>query len=74
MPWRNGGGVTHEIHAAPSTHDDHDFDWRASIAAGFNGSHFTQPPGETAWIPLPGDPQPPGMDHVPDDHDEDWES
>ncbi len=49
-------------------------DWRASIAAGFEGSHFTQPPGETAWIPLPGDPQPPGVDHIPDDHDEDWES
>ncbi len=49
-------------------------DWRASIAAGFTGSHFTQPPGETAWIPLPGDPQPPGMDHIPDDHDEEWES
>ena len=48
--------------------------WRASIAGGFDGTHFTQPPGETAWIPLPGDPQPPGMDHIPDDHDEDWES
>ncbi len=49
-------------------------DWRASIAGGFTGTWFTQPPGETAWIPLPGDPQPPGMDHIPDDHDEDWES
>lgn len=48
-------------------------DWRASIAGGFNGTWFTQPPGETAWIPLPGDPQPPFMDHIPDDHD-DWES
>lgn len=48
--------------------------WRASIAGDFNGTHFTQPPGETAWIPLPGDPQPPGMDQIPDDHDEDWES
>lgn len=45
-------------------------DWRASIAAGFVGSHFTQPPHETAWIPLPGDPQPPGIDHIPDDHDD----
>jgi len=42
-------------------------DWRASIAGGFNGTWFTQPPGETHWIPLPGDPQPPGMDHIPDD-------
>ena len=44
-------------------------DWRASIAGGFEGTWFTQPPHETAWIPLPGDPQPPGMDHDPgDDH------
>lgn len=42
-------------------------DWRASIAGGFEGTWFTQPPEETAWIPLPGDPQPPGMDHNPDD-------
>lgn len=42
-------------------------DWRASIAGGFDGTWFTQPPEETAWIPLPGDPQPPGMDHIPDD-------
>ncbi|MEQ1609003.1 MAG: pirin family protein [Hyphomonadaceae bacterium] len=49
-------------------------DWRASIAGGFAGTWFTQPPHETAWIPLPGDPQPTPMDHVPDDHDADWES
>ena len=48
-------------------------DWRASIAGGFDGTWFTQPPHETAWIPLPGDPQPSPMDHIPDDHD-DWES
>jgi redox-sensitive bicupin YhaK (pirin superfamily) len=44
-------------------------DWRASIAAGFKESWFTQPPGETVWIPLPGDPQPDPPDHQPDDHD-----
>ncbi|HVY89506.1 MAG TPA: pirin family protein [Hyphomonadaceae bacterium] len=44
-------------------------DWRQSIAGGFAGTRFTQPPEETAWIPLPGDPQPPGMDHIPDDHE-----
>ncbi|MEZ6028423.1 MAG: pirin family protein [Hyphomonadaceae bacterium] len=49
-------------------------DWRASIAGGFAGTRFTQPPGETHWIPLPGDPQPPGLDHIPDDHDGDWDS
>jgi redox-sensitive bicupin YhaK (pirin superfamily) len=42
-------------------------DWRASIAGGFEGTWFRQPPHETAWIPLPGDPQSPGMDHNPDD-------
>lgn len=42
-------------------------DWRASIAGGFKDTWFRLPPGETAWIPLPGDPQPPGMDHAPDD-------
>ncbi|MEQ1782068.1 MAG: pirin-like C-terminal cupin domain-containing protein, partial [Hyphomonadaceae bacterium] len=42
-------------------------DWRASIAGGFDGTWFAQPPEETAWIPLPGDPQPPGIDHNPDD-------
>jgi hypothetical protein len=49
-------------------------DWRASIAGGFAGTWFTQPPGETSWIPLPGDPNPP--DHQPGepDHDADWES
>ena len=52
-------------------------DWRASIDGGFDGTWFTQPPGETHWIPLPGDPQPPGMDHVPDDNDDahaDWKT
>ena len=44
-------------------------DWRASIAGGFQGPWFTQPPGETSWIPLPGDPQPVPGDHLPDDHD-----
>jgi redox-sensitive bicupin YhaK (pirin superfamily) len=49
-------------------------DWRASIAGGFTDTWFTQPPGETSWIPLPGDPNPP--DHQPGepDHDADWES
>ena len=48
-------------------------DWRASIAGGFTGTWFTQPPHETAWIPLPGEPQPTPMDHIPDDR-HDWES
>lgn len=40
-------------------------EWRASIAAGFRGSWFSQPPGETAWIPYPGDPQPEPEDRPP---------
>ncbi len=45
-------------------------DWRASIAGGFEGTRFTQPPHETSWIPLPGDANPP--DHNPDEppHDD----
>jgi redox-sensitive bicupin YhaK (pirin superfamily) len=47
-------------------------DWRASIAGNFTGTWFSQPPHETAYIPLPGDPQPTPLDHIPDDHDENW--
>ncbi len=43
-------------------------DWRASIAGGFRDSWFSQPPDETSWIPLPGDPQPDPPDHQPDHH------
>ncbi len=39
--------------------------WRASIAAGFENSWFSQPPGETVWIPYPGDPQPVPEDRPP---------
>jgi redox-sensitive bicupin YhaK (pirin superfamily) len=40
-------------------------DWRASIAAGFQGSWFTQPTGETSFIPLPGDPEGVPLDTPP---------
>jgi redox-sensitive bicupin YhaK (pirin superfamily) len=40
-------------------------DWRNSIAGGFNGTWFTQPPGEASYIPLPGDPEPDPMDTPP---------
>ncbi|XBQ15185.1 MAG: pirin family protein [Oceanicaulis sp.] len=33
-------------------------DWRASIAAGFDGAAFALPEGENEYIPLPGDPEP----------------
>jgi hypothetical protein len=42
-------------------------DWRASIAAGFVDSTFTQPPGETSWVPLPADAASDPGDHPPDD-------
>jgi hypothetical protein len=42
-------------------------DWRASIAAGFTDSRFTQPPGETSWVPLPADAASDPGDHPPDD-------
>ncbi|HOY76359.1 MAG TPA: pirin family protein [Hyphomonadaceae bacterium] len=47
-------------------------DWRTSIAGNFTDTWFSQPPHETAYIPLPGDPQPMPLDHIPDDHDENW--
>lgn len=31
-PWKNGGGLTHEIVRQPATSELDDFDWRASIA------------------------------------------
>lgn len=40
-------------------------DWRASIRAAFNGSWFTQPPGEVAYIPYPSDPNPKPEDTPP---------
>ncbi len=33
-------------------------DWRASIAGGWTNTPFSMPPGETEYIPLPGDPDP----------------
>lgn len=40
-------------------------DWRDSIAKGFQGAWFSQPPGEASYIPLPGDPEPEPMDTPP---------
>jgi hypothetical protein len=33
-------------------------DWRAGAAAGFKGTAFTLPPGESEYIPVPGEPEP----------------
>ncbi|MEZ5937138.1 MAG: pirin family protein [Hyphomonadaceae bacterium] len=41
-------------------------DWRESIERGFEGSWFTEPPGETSYIPYPGDAQPDPEDSPPD--------
>jgi hypothetical protein len=40
-------------------------DWRASAAAGFIRTRFAAAPGESSWIPLPGDPQPDPEDTPP---------
>ena len=55
MPWRNGGGVAHEIHAEPSTHDDHEFDWRASIAVVHADLPFSEYRGVDRSLALLGD-------------------
>ncbi|MGL4543114.1 MAG: HutD/Ves family protein, partial [Polymorphobacter sp.] len=55
QPWRNGGGVAHEIHTEASTHEDHDFDWRASIALVHADLPFSEYPGVDRSLVLLGD-------------------
>jgi hypothetical protein len=53
MPWRNGGGVTHEIaSSSPADHDLADFDWRVSIAEVEAGGPFSSFPGIDRTIVL----------------------
>lgn len=42
MPWRNGGGVTHEVARSPG---DGEFDWRVSFAEIGAGGPFSSFPG-----------------------------
>jgi hypothetical protein len=44
-PWRNGGGVTHEVAAWPPGTGAADFDWRISIANVVRGGPFSVFPG-----------------------------
>ena len=32
-------------------------DWRASVAGNFEDTYFGMPPGESEYIPFPGDPE-----------------
>jgi redox-sensitive bicupin YhaK (pirin superfamily) len=46
------------VSSSPDRIEQAKSDWRNSAAAGFRGSAFALPPGETEHIPLPGDPEP----------------
>src|ERR1700760_358654 len=41
VPWKNGGGVTHEIAAQPPGADMSSFDWRISSAVGASEGPFS---------------------------------
>jgi environmental stress-induced protein Ves len=45
MPWRNGGGTTHEIAIAPTDTPDAPFCWRLSIADLAGDGPFSEFPG-----------------------------
>lgn len=51
-PWRNGGGITHDIVALPAGAGDDDFLWRASIATIAGDGPFSAWPGidRTLWL------------------------
>lgn len=44
-PWRNGGGVTHDVAVFPEGASDEDFLWRASIATIAAAGPFSSFPG-----------------------------
>ena len=45
MPWKNGGGVTREVLAAPDPDDPSQFLWRISIATVAQAGPFSRFPG-----------------------------
>jgi environmental stress-induced protein Ves len=45
MPWKNGGGITHEIAVGPPKADLSHFDWRVSMATIERGGPFSTFPG-----------------------------
>lgn len=55
-PWRNGGGVTHDIVTVPAGAGDDDFLWRASIATIAAAEPFSVWPGiDRAFLLLRGE-------------------
>ena len=52
MPWKNGGGVTRNIIAAPPDAGFDDFDWRVSIADVASSGPFSRFPGVDRTILL----------------------
>jgi len=55
-PWRNGGGVTHDVVTVPAGAGDDDFWWRASIATIAAAGPFSVWPGiDRAFLLLRGE-------------------
>lgn len=52
MPWKNGGGITHEVYRLNSTDPSHDFDVRLSIAEVRANGPFSKFPGVDRCIVL----------------------
>lgn len=54
MPWKNGGGITHEYQIAPkgSSIDSEDFQWRISVAEVQGEGEFSLFPERKRWLAL----------------------
>lgn len=62
MPWKNGGGVTEEIHACRTESGNGDFEWRLSIAELKADGPFSPYPGyDRVIVQLAGPPM--TLDH-----------
>ena len=54
MPWKNGGGITHEykIYPPSCSVEDNDFQWRVSVAEVKGSGEFSQFPLRERWLAL----------------------
>lgn len=59
MPWKNGGGITHEYKIYPPTClvEDTEFQWRVSVAEVKGRGEFSLFPGRERWLALWHGPQ-----------------
>ena len=54
MPWKNGGGITHEYQVFPEgkSVDSDDFQWRISVAEVLGSGDFSLFPNRKRWLAL----------------------